>query len=191
MPSAAFLLLILGAPLPASDIDQNYYPVQVGTQWTYKLGNTNDKFVITVLKPVTVGQQDCFVFDAKLNGKDAATEHVAWLKDGVHRFMYGDKPFEPPICFFKPGAKKGDTWKQDYKIGDAKGSIKFLVDVEDVEVPAGKFKDALAVHAEATENNTVSKTTIWYVKNGGMVKQLIEDEKPIVLELEKMSLPTK
>ncbi len=191
MRSAALLMLVIGVPVSAADIDQDYYPVQVGTQWTYKLGNTNDKFVITVLKPAKVGQQDCVVFDAKLNGKDAATEHVAWLKDGVHRFMYGDKPFEPPICFFKLTANKGDTWQQDYKIGDAKGSIKFLVEVEDVEVPAGKFKDALAVHAEATETNTVSKTTIWYAKNVGMVKQLIEDEKPIVLELERMTLPLK
>jgi hypothetical protein len=138
-----------------------------------------------------VGQQDCAVFDAKLNGKDAATEHVACLKDGVYRFMYGDKNFEPPICFLKPSAKKGDTWKQSYKIGDTNGTITFLVDVADVEVPAGKFKDALVVHVEATEMNSVSKTTIWYAKNVGMVKQVIEDEKPLVLELEKMEGPKK
>jgi len=191
MCSAALLMLIFGAPLPSADVDQSYYPVQVGTQWTYKLGNMGDKFVITVAKSAKVGQQDCAVFDAKFNGKDAATEHVAWLKDGVHRFMYGDKNFEPSICFLKPNAKKGDTWNEDYKIGDTNGTIKFLVDVADVEVPAGKFKDALVVHAEATEKDTVSKTTIWYAKNVGMVKQLIEDEKPLVLELEKMDRPKK
>ena len=192
MRAAVFSLLILGTPAIQAADDKDNFPLAVGTQWTYKLGDKGDKFVITTLKSAKVGAQDCVVFEAKLNGKFAASEHVAVLKDGVYRFMYGEKSFEPPICFFKPSAKKGDSWQQEYKIGDTKGTIKFAVDVQDVEVPAGKFKDVLVVNVEATEMDSISKTTVYYAKNHGMVKQIIIDgDKPIVLELEKMEVPKK
>jgi hypothetical protein len=186
MCCATAIFFLLNVSVPAAAADASYYPLPVGAAWTYKVGDQGDKFVISVAKTAKVGTQDCLVLEAKFNGKETASEHVAALNDGVYRFMYGDKKFEPAICFLKPNAKKGDAWQQEYSHGaDIKGTIKFTVDFADVEVPAGKFKDALVVHAEAAENNTVSKSTMWFAKGVGMVKELIEDEKPIVLELEK------
>jgi hypothetical protein len=157
---------------------------------------------MTVTGTTKVGAQDCLYLEATLNGKVTGNEQVAMLNDGLYRFTAGETRYDPPICFFKPTAKKGDSWKQDYKFGDIKGTITFTVDVQDVTVPAGKFVGALAVRAESAETTpktdknpgkeSVSKATIYYAKGYGIVKQVFVDgDKEVVLSLEKIQQITK
>ena len=73
---------------------------------------------------------------------------------------------------------------------------KYEMSNEDVKVPAGTYKDALVVRAEmlekAGDKTVATKSTMWFAKNVGMVKQsIVIDETRIVLELEKMEVPKK
>ncbi|MCE9533987.1 MAG: hypothetical protein K8T89_23125 [Planctomycetes bacterium] len=193
------LLFVFASPVKADDL-QDYYPMKVGMVWTYKLVGIEDRFVATVTKEEKVGDQNCSVIEGKLKGNVIAKEHVAMLNDGLFRFKFSDQNvqnnIEPAICFIKGGIKKGDTWKQDYKFGDTKMSVTYTMDVEDVEVPAGKYKDTILIRAsaidKADEKETVTKTTIWYAKGVGMVKQVILlGDQRITLDLEKFEEPKK
>jgi hypothetical protein len=204
MRAALLTLLVLAAPVSAADADKEYYPLKVGTTWSYTLTTQQEKktekvvdtYVLTALKEDKVGEQPCVVFEAKVGGKMVATEHIAILKDGVYRLKFSDQSIEPAVCFFKAAAKKGDTWTQDFKVSETAATGKYEMDVEDVEVRAGKFKGALVVRGEAIEkagaDKKTTKTTIWFAKNYGMVKQvIIMDDLRIILELEKMDEPKK
>src|SRR5262249_28524902 len=148
-------------------------PLKIGTTWTYTITTQQkDKtekqvntFILTAIKEDKVGNQACVKFEAKLGEEVVSSEHVAILNDGVYRFKFGDKTIEPPICFFNASSKKGESWSQDFKVGDVGATVKYEMGVEDVEVRAGKFKDALVAKAEATEKvgeeKKTTKTTIW------------------------------
>lgn len=186
-------LFVLTLPVAAADDDKDFYPLKIGTKWTYKLAGQEGKFVVTALAEEKVGDVACVKFDARLKDQSVGTEHVAFMKDGFYRFKYGDQTIEPAICFCKPGAKKGDSWKVDFKIGETKASVRYDADYADVKVPAGEFKNALVIRAEAAEKMVVdgketeqiTKTTIWFVKGKGMVKQTIDlGQAKVELELE-------
>ncbi len=194
MRFALLFLFVFAVPTSAAEEDMAYYPMKVGTKWTYKLND--QEMIVTATSAEKVGMQDCVKFEFKLKDRVVGTEHNAILKDGVYRFKFSDDAIEPAICFFKATAKKGEPWTQDFMIGDAKATGKYEMDTEDVEVPAGKYEKALLVRGEAIEKagdaTVVTKTTMWYVKNVGMVKQVItKDGLRIVVELQKMEEPGK
>lgn len=192
MRAALLTLLALAVTVRAADGDKEYYPMKIGTTWTYKVNGKTDKFVVTAVKSEKVGEQDCVKFEAKLNDQLVGSEHVAILKDGLYRFKFNDDAIEPAICFFKASGKKGDSWQQDFKVGGAKATGKYMLDEGDVEVPAGKYPGSLIIKADAIEGEMTTKTTIWFAKNVGMVKQEISmGEVKITLELEKMDEPKK
>src|SRR5258708_29636978 len=101
-------LVVLALPVVAADDDKDFYPLKIGTKWTYKLTGQEGKFVVTALAEEKVGEAACVKFEAKLKDQLVGTEHIALLKDGFHRFKYSDMTIEPPICFCNPVAKKCD-----------------------------------------------------------------------------------
>jgi len=192
---AGFVFLIANLPAfqaPATEAD--FVPMKIGSTWTYKIEGKNDRFIITANKAEKVGEQDCVVFEGKINGKLVASEHIALMKDGAYRFQYDRKALTPPICYFRANYGKGEAWNQVYTFDGSKILIKYKVDIEDVTVPAGKFKDAHIIRAEANEtvgeNVEVNKSSIWYVKGVGMVKQVVvTGDIRILIELEKFEEP--
>lgn len=194
---ALISLFLVAIPAAAAD---DYYPLTVGAKWTYKLTGQDGRFVVVASAAEKVGEVNCVKMDAKLKDQVVGTEHIALAKDGYYRFKFGDTLIEPAICFCKPDAKKGESWKLDFKIGETKASVRYEADYQDVKVPAGEFKNALVIKAEAVEKGTVdgkekdqiTKTTIWYVKGTGIVKQFIElAEAKVTLELESVEWPKK
>jgi hypothetical protein len=184
-------LLVFALPVRA-DSDKDFFPLKVGTKWTYKIGTGQDKITVTALKQEKVGQQMCTLVEWKLKDQAFSTEHVAVLKDGIYRFKMADKNVEPPLCFLKSAAKKGEPWSQEFKLGDTAAKSKYELSVEDVEVPAGKYENALVILGEAIEKKeeTTTRTRVWYAKNTGMVKQVIDSgDATLTLELEKMESP--
>jgi hypothetical protein len=193
-------LLFIAATSSAADIGngKDYFPLKVGTKWTYKVEGKDARFVITAAGEEKVGDVVCVKLEAKLMDQVAATEHVAAQKDGIYRYKFNELPIEPGICFLKYAVKKGDSWKQEFKHGATNPTVRFEVDFADVKVPAGEFKNALVIRAVATEKaaegDFVINTTIWYVKGKGMVKQSIDfvgTPAKVRLELESMEEPKK
>src|SRR5262245_15783289 len=186
------LVLIVVLPTMAQDADKPLYPLEVGTKWTYQVAKQTDSFVMTAAKAEKVGEQDCVKLEARLKGQVVATEHVAVLKDGIYRYKFNEAAIDPPLCFCKLPAKKGEKWEAKFTTGGKNGTAKFETFEDEVEVPAGKFK-AIIVRGEITENEVPIKTALWFAPGHGMVRQVVEigDEQPIVLELEKMEAPMK
>ena len=178
MRATLLVLFAIAMPLPAADAD--YYPMKIGNKWTFKIGEQDDRFVWTAAKNEKVGTQDCVLMEARVKGEMVGSEHIAVLKDGIFRFKMGEAVIEPPICFFKSNAR-GEKWKETFKIGDMASSADYSATVEDVDVPAGKFKDAVVVNTQNTYKDAKSnkdvtfKASISYAKDIGIIKQAFEE----------------
>jgi hypothetical protein len=186
---AAAVVLALILPAAAQD-DKPLYPLKVGTKWSYKVKDQEEKFVVTAAKEEMVGDQNCVKLEARLKDQVVASEHVAVLKDGIYRFKFDDKTIEPPVCFCKLPATKGQKWEVKFKVAGKEGVGKFESGEEEISVPAGKFQ-AVVVKGEVVEDSVPIKMTLWFAPGSGIVRQLIDGggQQPIVLELESIERP--
>jgi hypothetical protein len=90
---------------------------------------------------------------------------------GVYKVAFAGKVFAAPEAMLKLPAKPGDTWTVDYETPphrDVVTATYTVGKVEDVEVPAGKFK-AIRVESNTTERLPGSSTS-WYAPGVGLVK---------------------
>jgi hypothetical protein len=209
----AFLVLCLAVIKVGAADEPNYFPSKVGMKWTYRISGGPDLVYLLAAKEEKLGDQVCTRMDLKIDlisaltdnvgiitsgafipiGKSrfvtVSTEHVASLKDGVYRFMIDGNLIGPPVNFLQTPIKKRDSWKNEFRIKDKKGKVTFTADFDDVEVPAGKFKDALLITGETIENGVITKMQNWYVADVGMVKQLILNGKEeTLLELTRLEI---
>jgi hypothetical protein len=190
--SALLLAAAVPAPLFAADPppSEDLFPLAVGNAWTYRVqpfvvpgqppNYQEDRFVVRVVRQEMVGDQTCFLLEGRLRDRVAATEHVAFTKDGVTRFRADNYDITPPVTVLKPGG--GDPWAIEYRLGDRPASGRFRQEAGNARVPAGTFRRATVVHGEV--NGT--QTTVWYAAGVGMVRQEISEGKRTTrLELEK------
>ena len=186
---AAAVMLALILPAAAQD-DKPLYPLKVGTKWSYKVKDQEEKFVVTATKEEMVGDQNCVKLEARLKDQIVASEHVAILKDGIYRFKFDDKAIEPPVCFCKLPATKGQKWEVKFKVAGKDGVAKFESGEEEISVPAGKFQ-TVVIKGEVVEDSVPIKMTLWFAPGSGIVRQVIDGggQQPIVLELESIERP--
>src|SRR5688500_12515474 len=64
MRAALLSLFVLAAPARADDAD--YYPLKVGTRWTYRVAGQGAKLVVTAAREEKVGDQACVRLEGKL-----------------------------------------------------------------------------------------------------------------------------
>src|SRR5262249_43354252 len=87
------LILFCLMSTPAADDkikDSPYYPLKVGTKWTYRVGTNS--FNMQVTKHEKVGDLLCGVIETSKDGNVVLTEYVGVKDDGVYRFSpAGDK----------------------------------------------------------------------------------------------------
>jgi len=155
--------------------DSAYYPLRDGTTWTYKAGDS--KFTVKVTKHETVQTSNCARVETIQDGKSIASEDV-FVKDGsVYRLRSDDKLIEPPVLVLKQPAKAGDVWNIDSKT-EAKTSLKGTFKYGEEQITLAGEKDpvpAVTVHCDDLEANGARYSfTTYYVKDKGMVKQVIE-----------------
>src|SRR5436305_2098798 len=101
MRVALLSLLILAGVAGAAEEEKEYYPMKLGTTWTYKIDTQVDRLTISTVSTENVGTQECVKFEAKLKNQVIGSEHNAVLKGDVYRFKFGENAIEPPICFLK------------------------------------------------------------------------------------------
>jgi hypothetical protein len=163
-----------------------YFPTAVGTSWEYRAGE--NQFTHKVTKHERVGGVTCARIEHVKDGKVLAYEDVGVTNEGVSRFAFDGKEAKPPITFLKPGAKKGQTWKVESKVGDqtVKGTFK-QGEAEVVKVPAGTYKKVLTVTSEGLEVNGIKTKLVYYfAEDVGLVKlEWGEGKSRVVIELEK------
>jgi hypothetical protein len=153
--------------------DARYYPLTLGNQWEYTLsvGGNNQTMISKIAAIDDKGGMKLARLEATLGGQVVGTEHVGHTADGYLRFYNENMELKPPVLLLKYPVKDGAKWEGEFMAGFAKEKYQCEAKLEDVEVPAGKFK-AVRVDIKMLNNN--AKTTYWFVQDVGMVRQTAE-----------------
>jgi hypothetical protein len=162
-----------------------YYPLAVGTTWTYKAGGNT--FQMKVTRHEKVGGVMCARIEQIAGKKVMAFEHVGVTAETISRYSLDGKEIKPPVTFFKLPPQKDATWKVESKVDGQtiKGSFKMAEPVE-VKVPAGTYKAWRSVGTDLEINGIKTNVTYYLAEGVGMVKQELDIAgSKIVIELEK------
>jgi hypothetical protein len=206
IPCTCLLLVVSGHTLRSADnpeadpgslkTDAEYFPLKLGTTWTYREKASNQTYIVKVIKyediKVSKGSEDikvrCAVLETTAPKKPGplGTELIGVSDDGVYRYKISDYPVEPPARILASPLKKGDTWKIESKIQSETVQLEYAADEVEVKVPADKYT---AMRLKANDFNVEGEkmeATVWFVKGIGMVKlEMKVNGVPFTLELEK------
>lgn len=176
------LVLVGGAAALAQNAEPSYYPLKVGSKWTYRVGE--QRMVLEVKRLDEVDGVKCAVLETRADNL-IFSEHVAPAADGIYRYKAQDSKIVPPICFFKLPPQRGQTWEVDSTAGKLRVQGAFRMDEVEVAVPAGKFKTFVSKFDVKQEGQTVG-ISIHLAQGIGMVKQIMDiSGQQVVVELEK------
>src|SRR5262249_35233544 len=92
---------------------------------------------------------------------------------GVFRHLYEDSAVSPPVGIVRYPIKVGETIETEHEGPQGMKITYRVIGIEDVEVPAGKFK-AVAVRQEVTIDGTQINVTQWFAAGVGIVKQTVD-----------------
>lgn len=139
--------ILAAAALMQADSAGAFYRFPRGTAWTYKqsMGETAFRVVLTVVEE----SEGRVVVESKeypAEGKDPVVKILAWaMEDGY--LVWGEVRggrIHSPLRVYKPGSKKGDTWKSPLTGG--RGELEAVhLGTSEVKVPAGTYRDAVRV----------------------------------------------
>ncbi len=162
-----------------------YYPVAVGNTWTYRAGD--NRFQVKVAEVKEVGGVTRAKLDLVVNQKVLSHEYVGVGKDGVYRYTFENKDAKPPIKFLELPPKSGASWSVESKVDGQALTGTFKSSEEDVKVPAGEYKKAIAVSGKDLKANGVPmQITYYFAEKVGMVKQVIDlAGQKVIIELER------
>ncbi len=173
----------------AQEKTSDYYPFKVGMKWRYQVdsGNGNKVPIVNEVAEIEkIDDESLARIETSVNGKLAATEHMSQTKSGLFRNRFNGAKVSPPIQLLKFPIKKGEKWDSETSIAGQKISVNCVVDLDEVEVPAGKFK-TVKVIVEASQAGGGISTTYWFADNVGIVRQTVDiNGQTVVIELEKL-----
>lgn len=164
---------------------EQLYPLRVGERRVYNVKGTEKAVVLEVAAEEKVGDAPAFKVVGKVDGKEVAVEHMRVTKDGVYRVRFAGADADPPLRLVKLPAKDGDTWDGTHEIAGKKVTVKSRLFVQDVKVPAGEFKGAVAVETKGEDDGNVFVSTVYLAPKIGMVKQVMNvggEETTLLLE---------
>ena len=161
-------------PVEKQDKQADYYPLRVGNKWQFELevkGKTIDA-EYQVAKIEQIDGQALACIEASMDGKAAATEHLATSDKGIFRHRTDGMELTPPVCLLKYPIKEGETWTGKTKASGA-GELIYKCRVgkwENVEVPAGKFK-TITMNISLEQGGMTIVSDYWFAAGVGIVKQ--------------------
>jgi hypothetical protein len=182
------LLLAATASSAGDKKTPDYYPLQVGNSWSFRV-KVGDQEGVVVSRVARIDKdadgKPLAVLEAESNGKVVASEHLRQTADGIFRYRNNGVEISPPLCLLKFPVKSGDKWDGPINSGKEKGTFAAEAKEEDVEVPAGKFK-AIKVSIRLESMGQVVNTAYWFVADTGFVKQTVQTPKlSITMDLTK------
>jgi hypothetical protein len=189
---SALAVLIVGVSLPAQEAaaptTHPYYPIKVGSEWTYKVQGGPIKMKITGTEKV--GTATGYKIEVTAGNKVSATEVVGVTDKGVVRYSVNGVAAEPPILFLPTDAENvKDGWPIDSKTGGQGGQpLKGTFKISKEKVTAGTATyDTIHVKGSGmTVGSTTSDIDYWFAKDVGIVKlRFTLGSQEAVLELEK------
>jgi len=159
-----------------------YYPHKEGDTWDFQVkvaDNVKLDLTFKVAGHEKVNGVDCIIMEGRANGQLVQKEFLEVSDKGViahKREMHGGKliiSLSPPEPMYKFPLEKNKKWTWKGKLNDKlEGDFEFAVlDEEEVEVPAGKFK-AFKVEMKGSASDKSSVQVIrWIAKDVGVVKE--------------------
>lgn len=184
-------VIILGLSLSAQEATapatHPYYPIKVGSEWTYKVQGGPIKMKVTGTEKV--GQATGYKIEVTAGTKVSATEVIGVTKDGVVRYNVNQVAADTPILFLPtdPESQQAkDGWTIDTKGGGQPLKGKFTATKEKVTVPAGTYDTIHVKGSGMTVGTTTSDIDYWFAKDVGIVKlRFTLGSQDATLELEK------
>jgi hypothetical protein len=170
------LPLAPGAPRPKEkERPPSYFPVQVGFKGVYDEGRFETTWEVAAVEEKD-GETVVTIHQISADGKTEPYEKVSVSAKGLYRLEVFKFRVDP-YCFLRFPVKKADSWEYDVAgqagLRGVKGTMT-VGPVEEVEVPAGKFK-AVRVDMVVTRANDAAlaqpeRGTVWYDPEVGLVK---------------------
>jgi hypothetical protein len=190
-----FIVLVTALPGLSQDAPKkdkklpDYYPLKVGTKWTYEIdGGNGQKIQVTkqITKVETIDGKSLARMETVVNGMVASTEHLESTEKGVFRHRLNGMEVTPPVCVIKYPYKDGETWAVEPEVGPQQLKLSFKSGKEEeISVAAGKYK-AVSVNVDSEVNGVKIKSTAWHAPDVGLVKQFTEfGGKNLTMELIK------
>ena len=160
-----------------------YYPLKVGSVWTYKV--QGGPIQVKVAGTEKAGTHTGYKLETTAAGKVSATEVVAFTDEGIQRFSVNQLNAEPPILFLPKDVDATKEWNVDSKVAGQEIKGTFKIDKEKVTVPAGTYDTIHVKGAEMTIGATKTTVEYWFAKDVGIVKlRFTLGTQDAVLELE-------
>jgi hypothetical protein len=157
------------------------YPLAKGNKWTYKTDYDDvTEIVHEIVGVEKVGDVECFVLEVRSHNPEIGAPRVLrkeWLAAGeggtiIHQQQRGRTvmPVEKPFYKIKDSLRKDDEWRgQAQAETNAPRCHAVVLQEEDVEVPAGKYR-GWKLHVRSESGRHVTEGDEWYVPGVGMVK---------------------
>lgn len=150
-----------------------YYPIAVGTVWTYK---TSEGVVTTkVVKHEDVGGVLCARLEATMADNKKTSEYIRVTNDGVYRHQASEQTITKPLLFLKVPPKKDQTWDVDSTVLGKTLKGTFTVEIGSITVAGKKYEDVAIVKSPNFEiDGQKLPHTYYFAKGVGLVKQVVE-----------------
>lgn len=196
-----FLIFFL-TPLKAQDT-ANYFPLTVGTQWTYKRTVSNGQETQVILK--VTGEKEITSTTVSILQEQESSLEKAFAVVGGELRLYGftdpfskefvtiESPTPYEIMGMFPYVKEQKVPLTVYTLSNNRKQV-FQVETlgeETVSVPAGTFENACKIRYSASMP-AAFMNTVWFVKDMGIVKfemQYPKQNVSILDELVEMKRP--
>lgn len=190
---------------------QTYYPTNLGNEWVLESEDRTERITYSIeASEETINEKSLALLKVKNEtiGTDVNTTEkyfVDFDNEGIKLYKYeielgsyfgvATGLVYPPILFYPLLLELNESWEFTTELEvDFVGPVKFtsvstVVTVEDVETPAGTFKDCIKIKIRTrTEAATISRSTSyqWLAPNFGPVK--FENSQDIVYTLVSSNL---
>jgi hypothetical protein len=161
------------APAPKDKL-LPYAPTRVGDTAVYEISANGKEREMTeqVTGVERKGREFVITTTTQIANRKEVTNRYSCSDEGLCRLALGTREYDPPLCLLKLPARPGLKWSGTDRLtkGGGERTVTYTIkDVEEVEVPAGKFR-AIRVDAETKQGETVTNSTSWYAPGIGPVK---------------------
>jgi hypothetical protein len=185
------LAVSLAAPVPKAKAANYYHPTVEGTTRVMQMNFNGQITEHTQTVTKVVLKDGVYTVTSSSDQLGRTTETTVEVSaKGVFRPAPSGQEKGEPSPLIKLPLREGDTWTVEIQ-GPGKGTTLKTTctvgKVEEVTVPAGKFK-AVAVAMETDLGGRVTKATSWYAADGvGLVKRVTAGEVERVQELKEFT----
>jgi hypothetical protein len=159
-----------------------YYATQLGATWVYDHRGEEETLVVT--RVATVGDAKVVTVGRRDGQAESGVRMVAVTDRGISIPRADGTDRDPPQFVLKTPVKVKESWEVVVR-RDKVFATATVIGVEEVEVPAGKFK-AVRVDLDITERvrdrEIKSTQSCWYAVGVGLVKTAVGDETICVLK---------